>query len=243
MPTKISEGYNVLTHAGARLYYTLYPNEYESDVEPHIYIHLIKVPEESRGLGYASILLKQVIDYADRNQLLIQLEVPWTDYGDTGLSVDELEAWYKRYGFIYDGNLFFNREPRRIKEKKTMRRFEETKIEQGYKDLDWQFEFEGTIDINIILAEEEWLHEVIGGLLADFVHMVDISPTTFEGGEVRVPIEYRSIEAIGVLSLFGWDDLSFSAQSVMAYDIIEEIGEGTLVGSFTVPDFFDEEDY
>lgn len=118
MLSTISRDENILTYKGARLYYTIYPeDDYGLGEEPYIFIHMIKVPEESRGLGYASKLLKQILDYADNNQLLVQLEVSTTDYDETGLSVDELEAWYERYGFIYDDSLFSTESQKRLKEK------------------------------------------------------------------------------------------------------------------------------
>lgn len=56
----------------------------------------INVPSEFRGRGYGSLLLKQVLTAADHDLVRLSLEI----YPSGPLSHDDLEAWYKRHGFI-----------------------------------------------------------------------------------------------------------------------------------------------
>jgi len=59
------------------------------------YINRINVPEEFRGKGYGTRLLKQVLQDADAEGAILLLDpVP-----SGGLSRRELTDWYLRYGF------------------------------------------------------------------------------------------------------------------------------------------------
>lgn len=58
----------------------------------------IRVPIKNRGNGYASKLLKQVLTEADKEGTTLRLWILPT--GD--LTYEQLEAWYKRYGFVDD---------------------------------------------------------------------------------------------------------------------------------------------
>ena len=60
-------------------------------------ISRINVPRENRGKGYGSQLLRQVLDIADQEKIRLYLEIAPSD----GLNYEQLEAWYKRYGFVW----------------------------------------------------------------------------------------------------------------------------------------------
>lgn len=55
----------------------------------------INVPVAHRGKGHASALLRECCDEADREGTTLWLEIAESD----GLNYNQLEAWYKRYGF------------------------------------------------------------------------------------------------------------------------------------------------
>ncbi len=58
----------------------------------------INTPKAHRGKGVARALLIEMLHDADRDQVTLYLEVSASD----GLSHDELDAWYRRYGFVTD---------------------------------------------------------------------------------------------------------------------------------------------
>jgi len=61
-----------------------------------IYITRINVPENYRGKGYGTALLKMVLEEADKEHIELKLEV----LASGGLSKTQLQKWYKRYGFV-----------------------------------------------------------------------------------------------------------------------------------------------
>lgn len=67
----------------------------------------INVPREHRGKGHARALLKRILDDADNEGVTLWLEISPSD----GLDYDQLEAWYRRRGFV--GHLIYKRRPRR----------------------------------------------------------------------------------------------------------------------------------
>ena len=103
---RISKNNNTIRYHGATLDYTIW----EDNNEPYIFIDYIRVPNNKQGKGYASKLLKRLLDYADKRSMLVQLEVPEETYDDTGLTIEELDTWYKRYGFEYHWP-YYSREP------------------------------------------------------------------------------------------------------------------------------------
>lgn len=68
----------------------------------------INVPVQHRGQGYARQLLKQILDDADREGVIIKLHV--SEGG--GLSDEQLTEWYKRHGFAWRNCLFYERLPK-----------------------------------------------------------------------------------------------------------------------------------
>lgn len=59
-------------------------------------LHRINVPLQSRGLGHGSKLLRRVLEDADREGATIALNV----YPSGPLDEVQLEAWYRRHGFV-----------------------------------------------------------------------------------------------------------------------------------------------
>jgi predicted GNAT family acetyltransferase len=55
----------------------------------------INIPREHRGKGLGTALLKRVLDDADRDQVMITLEI----MPSGPLNYDELRDWYARHGF------------------------------------------------------------------------------------------------------------------------------------------------
>jgi len=55
----------------------------------------INVPHRHRGQGLGSTLLKQILEDADRDGVVLALEPAPSD----GLDYDALRAWYERHGF------------------------------------------------------------------------------------------------------------------------------------------------
>lgn len=55
----------------------------------------INVPEKYRGQGFGSQLLKQITDDADKDQVILSLEI----LPSGPLDYDQLRDWYVRYGF------------------------------------------------------------------------------------------------------------------------------------------------
>lgn len=71
---------------------------YTSTSQPHIItLSRIVVPKENRGKGLGSVAVKELTDYADRNNKTIVL-TPSTDFGAS--SVSRLNKFYKSFGFI-----------------------------------------------------------------------------------------------------------------------------------------------
>ena len=67
----------------------------------NIYIEHIRSLPEFKNKGYASRLLKRLIDLADKMSVRLTLHPQPTDNRGQGLSMDDLINWYKRYGFNY----------------------------------------------------------------------------------------------------------------------------------------------
>jgi len=65
------------------------------DFDSHVCITRINVPEQHRGKGHASKLLKECIEASDNTQTILELRVS----ASGGLTNKQLEQWYKRYGF------------------------------------------------------------------------------------------------------------------------------------------------
>lgn len=61
-----------------------------------IYITRINVPEQFRGQGHGTALLKMILEDADKEDLELKLEV----YASGALNMEQLQEWYSRYGFI-----------------------------------------------------------------------------------------------------------------------------------------------
>jgi GNAT superfamily N-acetyltransferase len=55
----------------------------------------VNVPQAHRGKGLGSRLLKEACEEADKANIRLYLEIASSD----GLTYDQLEAWYRRYGF------------------------------------------------------------------------------------------------------------------------------------------------
>jgi ribosomal protein S18 acetylase RimI-like enzyme len=64
-----------------------------------IYIEHIRTLPEFKNKGYASRLLKKLIDLADKMNIKLSLHAKQTN--EEGLSIKSLKDWYKRYGFEY----------------------------------------------------------------------------------------------------------------------------------------------
>jgi len=62
----------------------------------YITLHKIEMLPEYKGLGYATEAMKQIIDYANKNGLIIVL----TPDSYKGSNVNRLIKWYKSLGFI-----------------------------------------------------------------------------------------------------------------------------------------------
>ena len=67
----------------------------------------IHVPEEHRGHRHGTALLRKVLADADRCGTRLFLHA--TSFGE--MSDGDLEAWYKRHGFVWKSCLIFEREP------------------------------------------------------------------------------------------------------------------------------------
>lgn len=70
----------------------------------------INVPKASRGSGVARQLLATILADADRESVTLFLEISPSD----GLNFSQLEAWYKRHGFINLGGVYY-RKPKELK--------------------------------------------------------------------------------------------------------------------------------
>jgi len=66
-----------------------------------IYIEHVRTLPEFKNKGYASRLLKRLVDLADKMNVRLTLHPQPTDNQGQGLSTDDLIDWYKRYGFEY----------------------------------------------------------------------------------------------------------------------------------------------
>lgn len=67
-------------------------------------IHINDIRTFDPGKGHASNILKLLTSTADK--LGITLDLTASQYGETGLSVQDLINWYKRYGFEVQQNFF-----------------------------------------------------------------------------------------------------------------------------------------
>lgn len=59
----------------------------------------INVPVASRGQGVGRRLLKEICDDADASKETLYLDI-LASGGPSGLTMTQLKAWYKRYGFV-----------------------------------------------------------------------------------------------------------------------------------------------
>jgi len=78
----------------------------------HWTITRLNVPDEYRGFGHGTALLQKIVDDADDEQEIIQLMI----YPSGPMDYDQLESWYKRYGFKWraDGDgPYMERSPRK----------------------------------------------------------------------------------------------------------------------------------
>lgn len=64
--------------------------------ENYLILHKIEIYKKYRGMGYASEAMRQIIDYADKNNLIIAL----TPDSYRGSNVNRLIKWYKSFGFV-----------------------------------------------------------------------------------------------------------------------------------------------
>jgi GNAT superfamily N-acetyltransferase len=62
-----------------------------------MHISSIKVPKNERGLGIGSKVMKEIIDFADKNELICTLS-PSRDFGAS--SMDRLRKFYGKFGFV-----------------------------------------------------------------------------------------------------------------------------------------------
>ena len=58
----------------------------------------INVPDRYRGNGIGSKLLQQILKDADQEGITLYLEI----LASGGLTYIQLDAWYRRHGFIWD---------------------------------------------------------------------------------------------------------------------------------------------
>jgi predicted GNAT family acetyltransferase len=75
------------------------------DIKPfdgRIHIGSVLIPEEHRGKGLASNLMKKLIQFADLKNVELDLEVQ--PFGKKGLNKTQLRDWYKGLGFKQKGN-------------------------------------------------------------------------------------------------------------------------------------------
>lgn len=68
----------------------------------------INVPRDHRGKGHARKLLGRILADADKDGVALYLHVSASD----GLTEQQLDAWYKRHGFVEKNCLWLVREPR-----------------------------------------------------------------------------------------------------------------------------------
>lgn len=68
------------------------------DGDPYYMVTRINVPQQFRGKGIGTRLLKQILDDADKEGVILVL---WPQASD-GLPTYILEEWYKRYGFKWE---------------------------------------------------------------------------------------------------------------------------------------------
>lgn len=67
-----------------------------SELGDIISLNKIIIPEEQRGTGIGTEVMKRIIDYADENQKIISL-TPTEDYGG---KKSKLIKFYKKFGFV-----------------------------------------------------------------------------------------------------------------------------------------------
>lgn len=67
-----------------------------SELGDIISLNKIIIPEEQRGTGIGSEVMKRIVDYADANQKIISL-TPTEDYGG---KKSKLIKFYKKFGFV-----------------------------------------------------------------------------------------------------------------------------------------------
>lgn len=67
-----------------------------SELGDIISLNKIIIPEEQRGTGIGSQVMKKIIEYADANQKIISL-TPTEDYGG---KKSKLIKFYKNFGFV-----------------------------------------------------------------------------------------------------------------------------------------------
>src|SRR5215204_1801378 len=67
----------------------------------------VNVPVASRGRGIGTQLLKMILNDADAEGIVLVLEISPSD----GLDFDQLEAWYRRHGFVCVNGCYYKRRP------------------------------------------------------------------------------------------------------------------------------------
>ena len=79
------------------MYKPVIGNVSEPTICPHWMITRLNVPQEVRGLGYGTELLRRITEDADKDNLALCL----LPQASGGLDHDRLIAWYERYGFMW----------------------------------------------------------------------------------------------------------------------------------------------
>lgn len=70
-------------------------------------INRINVPAAFRGQGHGTVLLKQIIEEAEKDGVTLRLHV----FASGALTTGQLNRWYKRYGFKTMPNGTLTRRP------------------------------------------------------------------------------------------------------------------------------------
>ena len=82
------------------------------DLAGNLIITRINVPKEHRGKGVARKLLAKILADADKDRIILHLEVSPSD----GLNREQLIAWYSRHGFEDYGSGLMVRTPKQPSE-------------------------------------------------------------------------------------------------------------------------------
>ncbi len=80
------------------------------ELTPNWTITRINIPEQFRGNGYGTALLQRILDDADDDGVILQLEV-----SPSGpLNYLQLVRWYSRHGFRHRPNGYMRRLPNKL---------------------------------------------------------------------------------------------------------------------------------